>query len=316
MSMKKSLILAESPLQLLNAYEAIKYFKLENYTLVVRFSQKKENDSQLATVLEKLSFEHGHIIKLSISSGKRQFVDYLKLFFVKGLSFFANYKYKTVYSGNYDSGFFRLIVGRFKCDDIFLLDDGNKSIRIQSEFNKDRFFHLFTMFDLQPFSGQKVVKNNYSSIRGLDDSSTSVDSTVLFLGSGMSEIGIVTELYYLHLISSISSHYKSHGIKVIYVPHRAEKDSKLEQIQLNDNLEIVKLNYPIELFGIYGDVKPTLISSFCSTAILTVKMIYDMEVECFHFDYESTPDKSELDDIYNYYEQCGIKVFRVDEYVA
>lgn len=314
--MKKSLILAESPLQLLNAYEVIQHFKLENYTLLVRFSKKDGNDSQLSSVLEKLSFDHDNVIKLSVSAGKRNVVDYLKLLSIRVLSVFAVYKYKNVYSGNYDSGFFRLIVKRFQRNDVFLMDDGNKSIRIQSEFSKENFLHLFTMFDLKPFAGQKIIKNDYSSIRIMGNNAGHANDKVLFLGSGMSEIGIVTEAYYLKLIRSISNHYETLGLKVIYVPHRAETETKLKEIQSSHNIEITRLNYPIELFGIYQDFRPALICSFCSTAILTVKMIYDVEVECFHFDYEATPDKHELDSIYDYYEKCGVNVIRVDEYVA
>lgn len=314
--MKKSLILVESPLQLLNAYEVIQYFKLEHYTLLVRFSNKPENDTQLSNVLARLPFVQSSVIKIYLSSNQKKTADYLKLIFIKILSVIYTYKYETVYSGNYDSKLFRLIASRFKLDNIFLLDDGNKSIRIQSEFSKESFCHLFTMFDLEPFEGQKVIRNIYSSIRALCNKYSYADNKVLFLGSGMSEIGITTEEYYLCLIKSISAFYQRLGFEVVYIPHRAEKEDKLKKIQSNDNIKLAKLNYPIELLGMYFEFKPVVVCSFCSTAILTLKIIYDMEVECFHFDYEGTPDKNELDNIYHYYEDYGIKVIRVEEYVA
>lgn len=313
--MKKSLILAESPLQLLNAYEVIQHFNLENYTLLVRLSNKPDNDAQILNVLAMLPLNQANVMKLYLSASKRKLADYLKLFFIKIFSILVSYKYYEVYSGNYDSKFFRLLVNKFRRSSVFLLDDGNKSIRIQSEFDREKFFHLFTMFDLNPLSGQKIVKNNYDFIRALSEKSVNSSNKILFLGSGMSEIGIISEGYYLHLIKKISEYYESSGYKLVYIPHRAENNSKLEEIKLNKNIEIAKLNYPIELFGMYLNFKPVMISSFCSTAILTVKMIYDIEVECFHFDYETTPDKDELDNIYQYYTDCGIKVIRVNEYV-
>ena len=59
--MNKCLILIESPLQLLNAYEAIKHFNIINFTLYVRFSCVETNDSQIKRLINILDINKENI---------------------------------------------------------------------------------------------------------------------------------------------------------------------------------------------------------------------------------------------------------------
>ncbi len=159
-----------------------------------------------------------------------------------------------------------------------------------------------------PTKKKHGVLNNYPKIKELVKGGKVLDRSVVFIGSGMAEIGIVSEEYYVSLIDRIAEHYNSLGFYVIYIPHRAESSQKLNIIVENTDVEIRHLDYPVELFGLFNDFSPFLVSSFCSTALITLKNIYGYSVECFSFDYVGHSDEEELDELYKFYQEIGIEV--------
>lgn len=306
--MNKCLILIESPLQLLNAYEAIKHFNIIDFTLYIRFSCVETNDSQIKKLINILDIKKENIRSVYIKPNNKGMSDLLSIILVLFKLSLFNRIYNQLYIGNYESKFIKIVTMLYKRERFFLLDDGNKSIRIQSEFKSSTYVDMFTMFDLKPIGNQIVIKNNYKYTKELISNNTSDSKTVLFIGSGMSEIEIVSQEYYLQLMSLISDYYKSSSLNMLYIPHRAECVDKLDKIRLIDNIDVFPIDYPIELFGVCEGIMPVRISSFCSTAILTLRAIYGCQAECFLFDYESHADKQELDGIYEYYAARQVEI--------
>jgi hypothetical protein len=291
----KSLLFIESPLQLLNAFEAIEKFQLKDYSTIIRLSNIEKNDKQMKFLVDKLDIKN--VLYITINIKNRTIIDYMKIFFYRVKYIFA--KLDQIFIGNYDSGFLQFIMKQFNQNNIVLLDDGAKSIDIQKKFTEQSNYNLFTMYNFKPFNSQILYKNNYRALKmKLNDLIIDAD-TIMFLGLKLCEIGIITEDYYIEKIKQIAYLYSDY--KILYISHREEKKSKLEKIRNISNIIVKELDYPIELYGLYEDVIPYKVASFYSTALYTMKNIYNIEAESFVFDYSQSEYKDLIDNVYNYY---------------
>ncbi|MDF1877894.1 hypothetical protein JHD47_08710, partial [Sulfurimonas sp. SAG-AH-194-L11] len=127
------------------------------------------------------------------------------------------------------------------------------------------------------------------------------ENKVLFLGLKLSEIGILTQEYYIQQIKKIASYYEDK--QILYISHRGENQEKLNKIKQLKNIHIIVLDYPVELYGLYKDTIPYKVSSFYSTALYTMKNIYDIEAESFMFDFEDFEHKNTILNVYDYYKK-------------
>lgn len=297
--MKKSILFVESPLQLVNAYEAVNFFGLNNYSYIVRLSGSETNDNQMENIVKRLGINN--VTYLKINAENRTVSDYLHLFFYKYKYLVTSKQIDKVFIGNLESGFFSLILKQFSKEKVILLDDGGKTMDIQNNFDDEWYYDLFTIYDLVPIQKQMVYKNNFTSILESLKNNNLIfnENEVLFIGSKLSECKIVDEKYYLLLMNEISFFYKNQTI--IYIPHREESQSKLEKIDLIKNVQVKKIAYPVELLGLYENRMPIKVSSFFSTALITMKRIYNIDVESFSFDYRHVKNKQAMDDTYDYY---------------
>lgn len=303
---KKSLLFVESPLQLLNAHEAISEFNLKNYEVVIRLSNKKENDSQIKYLVDYLNIQNIKYVLIKVDD--KGLTDYIKLLMYK-------YKYlikkvKKVFIGNYDSGFFKLIMKQFTREQIILLDDGSKTLAIQKQFSENNFYNLFTIYNVETINNQLIYNNRYNKITTILKNLKFNNDEILFLGMKLSEIGIITEKEYIRLLVEIADIYKHYTI--IYVTHRGESKSKIEKIKEIRNISIQNYSYPIELLGIFEKSIPNKVISFYSTAVLTIKYIYNIEAECFSFDFSTSKHKDAIESVYDYYKK-EMKVINLND---
>jgi len=294
----KSLFFIESPLQLLNACEAVEKYSITDYKIIARLSNMLQNDEQIKFVIDKLNIKNIEFI--TISTKDRRFKDYVKLFYYK-------YIYKipkdidTIFIGNYDSSFLNLIMKNVNKEKIILLDDGAKTIDIQKKFTDTKNYNLFTMYDLKTYKNQTIVKNDFTSLQSKIEKLNKNKNKILFLGLKLSEIGIVTEEYYVEQLIKIAQFYATK--EIIYVSHRGESKTKLDKLNMFKNIQVVQLDYPVELYGLYNDEIPYNVASFYSTALLTMKNIYNIEAHSFRFDYSHSKYKIAIDNVYSYYEK-------------
>lgn len=297
--MKKNILFVESPLQLLNAYEAVNFFELDDFYYVIRLSGNVNNDKQIKEIVNRLGIVN--CVFLNLNAQNKKIVDYLILLLYRFKFIFSSKNIEKIYIGNYDSKFLSLIMKQFINEKIVLLDDGSKTFEIQRTFKPSQHLNLFTMYDILPVGNQIVYKNSYNRILELlrDENVIFDNSSVLFIGSKLSEDGAISDKYYIALLNEISEFYK--GKTIVYVPHRDESKSKLKEIGAINNVEIKVIGYPIEFFGLYESVIPATISSFFSTALMTMKGFYTVDVESFSFDYSHSNEKQEIDNLYEYY---------------
>jgi len=291
----KSLLFIESPFQLLNANEAVHRYSLDDYKIIVRLSNNEKNDEQIIYVIKQLGIENIKYIKINVSN--KNIIDYMKLLFYRFRYIFI--KVNKVFIGNCESGFLKLVLKQFNKEDIILLDDGAKSIDIQKNFNDKENYNLFTMYDLVPYQSQIIENNNYEKLQQ-DLKQLEINTNqVLFLGLKLSEIGIVSEEYYLKKIKQIAAYYKNE--KILYISHRGETKDKLEKIKSMTNIEVIVLGYPVELYGLYNDNIPYKVASFYSTALLSMQNIYNLKAESFMFDCQHSEHKEIIENVYDYY---------------
>ncbi len=304
--MNKTLLFVESPLQLLNALEAINHFNLTNYKIVVRLSNKKINDKQLIYLVSR--FELNNIEYIFIRAENKKPLDYIKLLITK-LRYFL-IKVDKVFIGNYESGFFKLIMNQFSNKKMILLDDGAKSIFIQKKFSDNNFINMFSIYNLKPYNKQEIFQNEYTFIKDKLEHKSIDKDTILFFGMKLSEYNIIEEAYYIKLINQISQRYNNK--QIIYITHRGENKDKLDKISKIKNIIIKDLNYPVELYGLYEESIPHKVSSFYSTALYAMQKIYNIEVESFQFDYQESEYKNQIDEVYEYYSKY-FKVIDLDD---
>lgn len=296
----KSLFFIESPLQLLNAYEAESFFTCKKSFYIVRLSNNKQNDEQIEKLIEYLSIREKCFI-IKINSKKKNFKDLVKISFLKMSIFFLSKKFKKFFIGNFESGLISLLIKNIKKEQIILLDDGSKSIVIHKKFTDNFNFDFFSFYDLNPYQNQNIFKNNFDRLREKISFKLSKNE-ILILGSKLSEISIIDEDYYIELIKKISTYFQDK--ELIYIPHREENINKIERIKKETpNIKINYIEYPVEFYGINENKNIKTVISFYSTALYTMAKIYNCEAIAVKFNFEKSEHKINIEEIYNFYEK-------------
>ena len=296
-SMIRAYLFVESPFQLLNAYEAITYFKLKQYRFYIRLSGNQANDTQIKYLIERFKIKKDAIVFIHIHSMNKQISDVLKLLFYRiRFLFTANIDY--VFIGNYESRFFKLILRQFQREKIVLLDDGTQTISIQKQFSDNNFYDIFSMYDLKPYKEQNIYPNSFNMVKNTVNTKIT-DNYILFFGTKLYEEGIINKEHYINLMNKISQYFKDK--KILYVTHRGEEESKLEQIGLLQNITVTSFDYPVELFGFYNNNLPEYTASFYSAALYSMYKIYEVKALSFYFNFKNFKLESNINNVYNYY---------------
>jgi hypothetical protein len=299
MGVTKSLFLIEAPFQLLSAYEAICDYKILQYTIIIRLSNIEDNDLQLKKLVTIL-FENDKQVKyIYLSAKNKSLIEYfMSLYYI---TYFCVYqiKFSKIFFGNLESGFLSKIIRFTKHNKIILLDDGIKSIIFQNKFSENNFYNLYTMLDdLKYIANQEIVINKFNRLHKLLKSIDYTDN-IMFIGSKLSEIGIIEETYYIELIKKIAVQYA--GKKIEYIPHRGERKEKLLKIAQINNIEVIKLEYPLEFYPLYSSLLPRTIVSFYSAALISMRKLYPKSMMiAYKFDFTNYEQKENIEKAYEY----------------
>jgi len=288
----KNLFIIGTPLQLINAIEAVKYFKLENNILVLVHRSRESNKKQMQEIIDLYEWEE--IIEIPYSSTSSM------LKYVKLVKYLKTYVYNYIFIAKLEV-IPKLVLPNVKKEKVFLLDDGTFTIAIYEKqiknnilnkynFKELRFLffglkikirdtiNLFSYFDLEPSNGNEVIKNSLDYLREtylqesmLKDFSKD-DEVIYFLGQPLEAL-IDTELYK----NSVESIIRKFNKKVIYICHRGESKETQDILSTIDksSFELLDIGMPVELYFLYNKIYPTHIISYCSTAVTTVEMLYE-----------------------------------------
>lgn len=301
----KSLIIVESPLQLINALEAINYFNISDYKIVIRMSGFPLNDKQLHSIILKLELPHDKIqfIKVLANNSKMTGVNLLKYLFVSLYLCSISIFYKKIFLGNFESRLFKLIISFFK-KKIILLDDGSKTLLVQKKFSNSYKIDIYSIFMFNTPETQKRYVNNFKSLRTqMSKKKYQFSDRIYFLGGKLNEAGYMSESEYIFLLGNIFKSFPNE--KIVYVGHRGENQGKLKKITEMYNIEVILPEYPIELICLYETEIPKKVVSFFSTALMSLSIIFENEIEVisYKFNYSKSKYKKNLDEFYKYYEK-------------
>jgi len=213
---------------------------------------------------------------------------------------------------------------------LVLLDDGHATILLAKERNdkqklvrqKQQYKHkikcflkksiqglndndyekleYFTIYDVITNNKDSVAKHNYLYLRkSLGRSNTS--NEVYFVGSPISEIGILSQSDYLKHLKRVKQFYVDY--KLVYIAHRRENPLYLEEITRELGIDVVHFEYPIEYQMLAVGPRPRILASFISSALDSCSLIFEDEIEIISFKIELQDciDKEEIENIYDAY---------------
>jgi len=302
----QSVVIIESPFQLLGAIEAKNTFKINELILIIKYTNNPKTNNQIDWILSKNTFQK--VIKMPKFKAIT-LNDFLLAFLI--FSWKIRHKcFEYILIGEPRSMIMNCFILNFYSDKYYFLDDGSATIILQDQIfhnkkieyihsnkpllNKiklfiikllgikyqfDRVPHLYTCFNLQAKKGQEIIQHSFDYAKKL---STKINisniNTVYFIGSNLSEGEAMSLEHELLLFSNIVNYYKNHKKQIIYCCHRRESKNKLDKIkEIDPTLELYLPEYPIELEFIIKEISVNNIGSYCSTALYTSTLIFKPE---------------------------------------
>ncbi|HIP55890.1 MAG TPA: hypothetical protein EYG97_02600 [Arcobacter sp.] len=281
---KKNIFILRSPLQIINAIEAIEHFDLINNILILIYNKLDSNAKQMEELIDTYSWDK--VVKLEQKSRSKLF-DYVRL--VKELK---KESYHYLFFGNLGT-IQKVIIANVNKEKVFLLDDGTSTITYYHEFIKPNkinkfnfrefrflFFGLkfivedninfFTYFDLKSIDTIEIHHNSLSKLKSKSTSTLQSEHTY-FIGQPLDDIDILNETQYKNMLEEIANKEK-----IFYIHHRAESKSLKETIKSikNINFEIVTTDMPLELYFLKNNIIPFKIISCYSTALTTMELMF------------------------------------------
>lgn len=319
MKNKKNLFIVNFPLQVLNALEAIYFFKLQNVIFVTIYNRSNKNIIQIKEQIKNISFDE--LIEVNIS--KYKLFEYIKL-----INKLKKCEYDNIFTGEIDDIYFRVIVANLMKTKLFLLDEGSSGIieyetKIKSN-NINRFrlkdyrfllfglkmklkdtINFFTYYDFNPLKNGEVIRNKLEYMkRNFKKNNEDYSNVLFFLGQPAFISSDKNEVN--RLLKRVINKYKHK--KILYIPHREENlDDTVKYIK--KDLEILEINEPIEKYFLNNGIYPYHVISYLSTALTTTKILYeDCFVEYIKIDKPNQYLK-DVEILYTYFEKNNILMF-------
>lgn len=288
---KKALIIVETPLQLLCAYEAIYFFNLK-YELYIRLIDNETSNKQLKYIVSKLNFKNVNYIELS---GNKTLINKLKI--ITQIVFLKSKRTDIYVIGDYLSGFLNLFIKTVNRKKVILLDDGVATFKIQKILrNKKKLISLFTMFDIKSIENQYIYKNDFKCIKLKYNTIKKIDYNI-FIGGKLVDLNLVDIKTYLAIITDAAS---KNSNKLIYIPHRGTSKDVLNNISKIKNLTIKPIDTSIEFYLLEKGISPTHVYSVVSTALFTLSMIFkDSFVISYKPKFLENNRQEHIEDVYN-----------------
>lgn len=308
----QDVLIAESPLQLLSAIEATKYFSFNRACLVVRYvdsNTRKQNNTHMDEVLKLYNFER--VIRIvHRPSWLLNQLSFLRIF----LWFRMNRKsIGNLAIGEWRSEWMQRCVEIARKDSVILLDDGiivvdilrnkiEKSLRwntyryrptsleerlqmlvfnlLGSKGDRNIKYHLFTAFFSETDSKVvQITRNRYKFLQSKVEN-VSADG-IYYFGTKYSEAGyfpLSVELQFLdQVFNTLSNLYSTEQAvgnnSIFYIPHRDDSIQKIDAIK-QIGFDVKYLNYPAEIYFILTKKKPKVIAGAFTTAVANLNTIY------------------------------------------
>lgn len=299
----RTLVVVKSPLQLLNAGEAIDALGLDvdHTRLVVLQQPEPAARRQLQAVLAHRQWPATTIVE------PRQLTPWWRKYRWLQASSRPRLQFARVVIGEYRLTLLRHLVHRLRPAEVVLLDDGNGTLLL-AEHRRDgtsarrglpaveprltgvpqsrlrRALHgvvrldarpldaltYFTIYDLPGSGHDRVVRHTYAHLRARF-ATPAVSDRAVFVGSSFAETGIMTVDAYLDVVRAAT---EQAGTSLEYLPHRREEPAKLARIERGLGLRVVTPEAPLELAFLQAGTVPATVYGVLSTALDTLAVLF------------------------------------------
>lgn len=295
-----NLFLVKSPLQLLNAIEASSWFKVKKNILILRFTSNQRTKSQMENLLKIKEWDKIYRIKYS-----RLPINFIKEFFLLNKLKKSEINFDNIFIGDYRLLNFKIFPINLRHNKIYLLDDGTSTFTVQDFYLKDQKeyseklfleqlkkatakflfgfeislhekIHLYTCYNILPHPGQEIISNEYLYTKTYLHKKKNVEinhDKIYYIGAKYVEANLMQENIYIDLIEKINNRFKNQ--KLIYIPHRGEKESKLIRIK-HLGIDIEYFNNIVEIEFLFKDELPDTICGFTSSVLVNIPKIYPL----------------------------------------
>lgn len=307
--MKTNLFLIRSPLQALNAIEAKERFCPNNDNIVIIFYRRKVDKKLILNTLEYTTWTDIILQPLKPHYNLYKFLKYF-------LKYRPNVNYCFI--GDY-STLINYFMNRLIYNRLFILEDGTATIReIKLLENKtlhkigktsykikhpskilmEKIFKLdtqylynasfFTIYQLD--TTFPTIQNKYSYLKKLIPHKPTKD-IVFFIGSNLTDSILISKEKFEYLLSEVASYYKKRNLKLIYILHRKEDPIYINDLIHKLEIESIQFKHIIEIELLKLDYIPTEISTFISSAITTLPVLYPTNYSFIQIEENMITDK-------------------------
>lgn len=327
-----NLFLVQTPFQLFNAVEAKNRFHLNQKNILIVIH--KGNQKNLDQIKKILDYDSGWTEVIQIDF----FTKIQKFFYpinVKSLLNRLNaLKIDIIYVALYRN-LVAHIVNSVKHHQTVLFDDGNSILKtihfLNQKKEKKHFFlrkvfsilsfrksnidfiyssKIFTLFDLSSFKNitNEITKNDFSYFKTKIKTLTK-EENVFFVGSRMIGNGISKETFESSLMYVVDF-YRTINKQIYYIPHRYEDMEYLKILSKKYVFALSPFSSIIEFEFILKGIDPTEVATFRSTAVDTLKLIYDTNIRVFKIalDKIESGKKNEFELVYKNFEYKQYKI--------
>ncbi|OAM13632.1 hypothetical protein AZK46_00235 [Acinetobacter baumannii] len=180
---------------------------------------------------------------------------------------------------------------------------------ISLEYTKNAFF--FTAYNEINWPNNKTIFNGYSALKKkIKAEEKNLD--ILFIGSPIGK-ELVSKEKERDLILAMIQFY-SHK-KVLYAVHRFEDLLYLQNEFKDMSLNFIRFDTAIEVALLQKGLYPRVVSSFCSSALVTLSTLYNCHAEALVIPHDcmSVEHAKNLDIVYQNYKNKGIHLKYLSE---
>jgi hypothetical protein len=278
----------QSPLQAINAFEARHSIAdgAERHELVVFEQRKALNNQILANTLRKLGWEPWRTVPYRPGNVGKMW-EWVRL---RGMICRLP-DVRRCYVGDFAAGMAVAVANLFPDAEHYLLDDGTSTINFpRFRYEGRRPEHLpasknvpllgyntrlpraltfFSIYEVGVRSPDKARLNRLTFLH--DQLRFDPDGPVFFIGSCLPDVEVIGFEQFFNLFRAARRWLGER--KIVYFPHRRELlDRKRELFrEMGVSLALPKLPFELEL--VYGPMKPSVIATFYSTALDTLRII-------------------------------------------
>jgi hypothetical protein len=160
---------------------------------------------------------------------------------------------------------------------------------------------FFSVYHVRMRPSDRLVVNTYSYLRQKMANEAGVRD-VYFLGSPLIEAKIMGKAEHLAHLAAVRKHFS--GDRLVYIAHRRESRSWLQQVEAEIGFEVRHFEFPIEYQIAMVGPRPRVLASFISSALGNCQLIFrhNLDISAFRLQRGSYHKQEAVDRVYAWYE--------------